>query len=79
MKGLELIEDKLMRAAKHEQEQLLHRLDKLHATLFPDGGLQERRDNFIPFFLRLGPAFFDTLLGTLDPLDKQFAVLELDQ
>ena len=74
MKGIEAIEGKLLRAAKREQELALQRLAKLHDRLFPEGALQERRDNFIPFYLEHGPAFFDRLLE-LDPLQKKFSVL----
>jgi len=74
MKGLESIEGKLLRAAKREQELALQRLTKLHDRLLPGGGLQERRDNFIPYYIEQGQAFFDRLLE-LDPLEKKFSVL----
>lgn len=74
MKGLESIEGKLLRAAKREQELALQRLTKLHDRLLPGGGLQERRDNFIPYYVEHGPEFFDLLLA-LDPLEKKFSVL----
>lgn len=74
LKGLEAIEGKLLRAAKREQELVLQRFAKIHNRLFPEDGLQERRDNFIPFYLEHGPAFFDKLLE-LDPLEKRFSVL----
>ena len=79
LKSIEAVEQKLVRAAKQEQEVSLQRLDKVYSALFPGGGLQERRDNFAPFFLQQGPSFFDALLNALDPLDKEFSVLELDQ
>jgi hypothetical protein len=37
--------------------------------------LQERRENFMPWYAREGPAFFDRLLSALDPLDPHFSVL----
>jgi len=39
-------------------------------------GLQERRENFMPYYAREGPAFFDRLLVALDPLEPRFSVLE---
>ncbi|MEO8068542.1 MAG: bacillithiol biosynthesis cysteine-adding enzyme BshC [Flavobacteriales bacterium] len=74
MKGIEAIEGKLLRAAKREQELVLQRFAKIHNRLFPDGGLQERRDNFIPFYLEHGPAFFDRLLE-LDPFEMKFSAI----
>ena len=73
-KGLEAIEGKLLRAAKREQELALQRLTKLHDRIFPGGVLQERRENFIPYYLEHGPAFFDRLLE-LDPFEKKFSAL----
>ncbi|HEU4716290.1 MAG TPA: bacillithiol biosynthesis cysteine-adding enzyme BshC, partial [Bacteroidia bacterium] len=58
LKGLETLEGKMMRAAKQKEETNLAQLHKLHEKLFPAGGLQERYDNFIPFFLGQGYAFF---------------------
>ena len=78
-KTLDHLEQKLLRVAKREQELPLQRLDKFHATLFPDGALHERRENFIPYYLQYGPAFFDHLLEALDPLERAFTILELDQ
>jgi uncharacterized protein YllA (UPF0747 family) len=65
----------LVRAAKRQQELPLERLDRLHERLFPHGSLQERRENFMPWYTREGPAFFDRLLSALDPLDPHFSVL----
>lgn len=75
LNGLEALERKFTRAAKREQEDLLQRLRSVHAHLFPGGGLQERRDNFLPFYVSEGPAFFDRLLAELDPLDARFSIL----
>jgi bacillithiol biosynthesis cysteine-adding enzyme BshC len=74
--GLDALERKLVRAAKREQEEKLEQLHRVHEHLFPGGGLQERRDNFIPYYLSEGPAFFDRLLAELDPLDARFKVLQ---
>lgn len=75
-KALDHVGQKLLRAAKRDQEQALQRLDRLHAWLFPDGGLMERRDNFIPIHLREGHGLFDRLRDELDPIGTLFSVLE---
>ncbi|HEY0978699.1 MAG TPA: bacillithiol biosynthesis cysteine-adding enzyme BshC [Flavobacteriales bacterium] len=74
MKGLDALESKLVRAAKREQEQVLQSLERVLDRLFPDGILQERRENFMPWYAAQGPAFFDTLLEALDPLDARFSL-----
>lgn len=75
LKGLGRLEGKLLRAAKRQQEEPIAQLELVHAHLFPGGGLQERRDNFMPWYAKEGPAFFDRLLDGLDPLDPHFSVL----
>lgn len=75
MHGLDAMGNKLVRAAKREQEAPLEQLARMHEHLFPGGGLQERRENFMPWYVREGPAFFDRLLAELDPLDARFKVL----
>lgn len=75
MHGLDAMGKKLLRAAKREQEAPLEQLALVHEHLFPGGVLQERRENFMPWYVREGPAFFDRLLAELDPLDARFRVL----
>lgn len=74
-RGLDALERKLVRAAKRSEQESLARLASVHQRLFPGGGLQERRDNFMPWYAQQGPAFFDQLLEHLDPLDPRFSVL----
>jgi len=73
--GLDRIGQGLVRAAKREQETALQRLDRVHEALFPDGGLQERRDNILPLLALHGTGFLDDLLESLDPLDPRFTLL----
>lgn len=72
---LDALELKLVRAAKRREQLPLERLERLHGRLFPGGGLQERRDNFMPWYVHEGPAFFDRLLADLDPFDPHFSLL----
>lgn len=74
-KGLDMIERRLIHAAKRQQADRLRRMNDVLDGLFAHG-LQERRENFMPYYVREGPAFFDRLLDVLDPLDPRFTVLE---
>ncbi len=74
LKGLDALESKLLRAAKRQQVDALRRADAILDAFLPEG-LQERRDNFLPFYAAKGPAFLDELLSALDPLDPQFSIL----
>lgn len=47
---------------------------KSEAEIFK-GELQERHENFIPFYLKHGKSFFDELKHDLDPFDKRFVTL----
>ncbi|MBS1546548.1 MAG: bacillithiol biosynthesis cysteine-adding enzyme BshC [Bacteroidetes bacterium] len=75
LRRLEALGSKLLRAAKRQQREPLDQLDTVHGHFFPGGGLQERRENFMSWYAREGPAFFDRLLAELDPLDPCFSVL----
>ncbi|MEZ4940725.1 MAG: bacillithiol biosynthesis cysteine-adding enzyme BshC [Saprospiraceae bacterium] len=69
-------ESRLVRAEKQKHEVALNQLRNLKEKLFPGAGLQERSDNFIPYFLKYGPLFFDRLMEHLDPLEPGFVLLE---
>lgn len=74
LKALQQIETRLIRAEKQKHEQAVGHIRKLREKLFPAGKLQERHDNFLTFAIRLGEAFFETLLAHLDPMDRRFVV-----
>ena len=42
--------------------------------LFPENGLQERKENFLGIYLKHGRELFEVLKENLDPLDKNFTV-----
>ena len=75
LKVLKNIEAKLIRAEKQKYEVSNNQVTKLKEKLFPNGSLQERSDNFIPFYLKHGEQFFEILKNELNPLDKRFTVI----
>lgn len=74
LKALESIETRLVRAEKQKHEQAINQIRKLRDKLFPDGKLQERRENFLSIATRIGDTFFEALFEHLDPLDRRFVV-----
>lgn len=74
-KSVDQFESRIFRTAKQKNEQKVAKLRRVKEKLFPDNGLMERRDNLLPFFLRYGDVFFETLLEHLDPFDRNFKVL----
>lgn len=73
--SLQNLEAKLLKAEKRKFDTALQQLSNLMGKLFPDGNLQERTDNFIPYYLAHGNRFIPQLLEHLQPLEKQFCVL----
>ena len=73
--GLEQWEGRLLRAEKQKHEVTLNQMRALKEKLFPGNGLQERTDNFLPYILKYGDDFIDTLRENLDPFDTGFVLL----
>ncbi len=75
VKSLEKIEQKLLRAEKRTQSDKLKQVEAVKDALFPNGGLQERTDNFLNFYLQ-DPKFIEKLIKHFDPFDFRFNVLQ---
>ncbi len=72
--SLETIEKRFKKAEEQKLSTQITQLSGLKAKLFPDGGLQERSDNFLNFYLN-NPGFLNYLLENLDPLDFNFNII----
>lgn len=77
LNSLKNLETKLTRASKRRFDTELGQLSRVRQKLFPDSGLQERHDNFIPFYLQYGPSFIDQLKHKLDPCINKFQILSV--
>ncbi|OWY24005.1 bacillithiol biosynthesis cysteine-adding enzyme BshC [Sphingobacteriales bacterium UPWRP_1] len=73
--SFEVLEAKILRAEKRKFEISVQQIRNIMGRLFPNGTLQERYDNVIAYYLQYGDLFIDTLLKTLDPMEKQFTIL----
>jgi bacillithiol biosynthesis cysteine-adding enzyme BshC len=69
------LETKMLRALKRKDAVALARIERLQEELFPGGGLAERRENFMPYYLEYGDAFFETLLRYMEPLRNEFLII----
>jgi bacillithiol biosynthesis cysteine-adding enzyme BshC len=76
-KGLENLENRLLKAQKRKMENEVNRLEKLKEELFPKGGLQERTANLSDFYTEMGDELIPLLLSQLNPLDCCFAMIEV--
>jgi bacillithiol synthase len=73
--ALKTLETKLMRVKKQKEETSVTQIRKIKDYLFPEGVLQERTENFIPFYLLQSGVFFDSLKENFDPFEFYFKVL----
>lgn len=78
IKGLIVLEKRLLKAEKIAHKAKIDRLVKMHNILFPNQNLQERESNFSDFYLNHGAAFINSLLVNCNPFDMQFQILTLE-
>ena len=76
LKNLGTLEKKMLRAEKRKYSDIRNRIYKIKEALFPMNSLQERIDNFIPYYARYGPAFFDLIYRYSLTVEQEFVVLE---
>lgn len=77
IKGLENLEKRLLKAEKRILSNQLERISMIQNELFPNGGLQERKQNFSEFYIESGELLISKLLEELNPLNQNFSILVL--
>lgn len=74
---LDILQKKMYRAEKRKMQVEINRYEKLKSALFPNGGLQERTENFIQYYPEHGAKLIDLIhKGTL-PYNEQFLIIYL--
>jgi uncharacterized protein YllA (UPF0747 family) len=76
IKPLQELEKKLLRAEKRKYESEQRQIQAIRAALFPHNGLQERIDNFMPWYAQWGPAFIQQVYDHSLTLEPAFTILE---
>ena len=74
-KAIGSLEKKLMRAEKRNFSEAMDDIEKIKSQLFPNGGLQERKENFGLFYVKYGDEFIPQLIQHFKPLDFKFTIL----
>lgn len=74
-KGLEHLEKRLLKAQKKRYQNFIERVLRLKNELFPNGGLQERTDNFSQYMLSTQGKLIEILIQHTDPLRPNFTIL----
>lgn len=73
-KAITQLEKKLLRAEKRNLKDKTSQITDVKQQLFPGGSLQERKDNFLNFYME-DASFIDQLIDIFDPLDLRFQVI----
>lgn len=69
------LEKKLLKAEKRKYGDLQRQVYVFKAALFPTDGLQERVENFMPWYAQYGPGFLHDLYTHSPALDQDFIIL----
>jgi bacillithiol synthase len=69
------LEKKLLKAERRKFSDQQRQLTALKAALFPHDNLQERVENFMPWYAALGPGFIRDLYRHSPVLEQEFVVL----
>ncbi len=75
LRKIEALEKKMLRAEKKKFEAQQRQLHKLRFQLFPHDNLQERIENFMPFYAKWGKDFIKTIYDNSLGLEQEFVVL----
>jgi bacillithiol biosynthesis cysteine-adding enzyme BshC len=77
VKNIESIESRLKKTVKQKEEITINQLKNLRSKLFPDHGLQERKESFLPMYISEGMDIQNALIALCDPLQKEFLFIYL--
>lgn len=72
------IEKKLLKAEKRNHETLVNRIYAIKEALFPGGSPQERKDNFLNFYIP-DPNFIDSCMESFDAFDYRFHLIKANE
>ncbi len=70
------LEKKMLRAEKRKYKDQLGQIHAVKAVLFPMNSLQERTENFMPYYAKWGSHFIDLLYANSLTLEQEFFMLD---
>lgn len=76
-KSIEAIESRLKRTLKQKEDTSINQIKSVRSKLFPENGLQERKESLLPYLVSEEKDFLNTLIETLNPLEKEFLFIYL--
>jgi bacillithiol biosynthesis cysteine-adding enzyme BshC len=75
--SVDKIEKKMISAEKRKHSDKMRQIDEIKDFLFPSNGLQERKENFLPFY-QADDKFIKKLMKAFDPFNLQFHIMRWD-
>lgn len=75
IKSIGKLEHKFLRAEKKKFQWQTDQIRHIKDRLFPGNSLQERKENFIPYFAQYGPSYFDDILKAINPVTDQLMII----
>jgi bacillithiol biosynthesis cysteine-adding enzyme BshC len=75
VKPLQELEKKMIRAEKRKYEAEQQQIQQIKEALFPTGGLQERVENFMPYYAKWGRKFIDCIYKSSLALEQEFVII----
>ncbi|MGI8583516.1 MAG: bacillithiol biosynthesis cysteine-adding enzyme BshC [Chitinophagaceae bacterium] len=76
LKTLDKLEIKLLRAEKGRFESQQKQVKKIRSNLFPNNGLQERVENFMPFYAKWGKEFINIIYDNSLTFEQEFCIIK---
>jgi len=77
LEKIDALEKKMLRAEKRKFEAQHRQINKLRQQLFPGNSLQERADNFSPFYAKYGKGWLSEIYQASLGLEQQFGILRI--
>ncbi|HYF30137.1 MAG TPA: bacillithiol biosynthesis cysteine-adding enzyme BshC [Chitinophagaceae bacterium] len=74
---LKELEKKLLRAERRKFSDYQRQVNTIKQALFPNNSLQERVENFLPYYARWGRQFFDIIYRCSGPMQDGFVVINV--
>ncbi|MEP7277123.1 MAG: bacillithiol biosynthesis cysteine-adding enzyme BshC [Bacteroidota bacterium] len=70
------LEKKMLRAEKRKYKDQSGQIQAIKTALFPQNSLQERIENFMPYYAKWGRPFIDMVYKSSPTLEQEFLILE---
>ncbi len=75
LRRIESLEKKMIKAEKRKYEDELRQICKIKVALFPNHILQERVDNFLPYYAKWGDDFIPAIYKSSKGLEQEFCIM----